>query len=71
MMSPIKEMGPTTAVATAMASVTPSSRRRDASVVVHAQVDGLLLAQGEHVQQRQIPAEKKHQQGQHHQGKRG
>ena len=39
MMSPKKEMGPTMAVATAMQRVTPSSRRRNAAVVVHAEVD--------------------------------
>ena len=44
MMSPKKEMGPTMAVATAMQRVTPSSRRRDAAVVVHPQIDSLLLA---------------------------
>lgn len=40
----------------------------DAPVVVHSQIDGLVLAQGEHIQQGQIPPQDEDQPGQQHQG---
>ena len=39
----------------------------DAPVVIHAQIDGLRLAQRDHVQQGQILAQHENDQGQHHQ----
>ena len=69
MMSPKKEMGPTMAVATADAESHAQQQAADAAVVVHAEVDGLLLAQCQHIQQGQFLAQSEDDACQKNQGK--
>ena len=44
----------------------PQQQPAEAPVIIHPQVDGLLLAQGEHIQQGQVPAEEEKDRRQHH-----
>ena len=56
MIKPKNEIGPTMRRGDRDAQRHTQQQAADAPVIVHAQIDGLLLAQGEHVQQGQLLA---------------
>ena len=62
-------MGPTMAVAHGDAEGHAQQQAADAAVIVYPQVDGLFLAQGQHVQQGQHLAQGKDYACQQNQGK--